>query len=132
MTPNEFYTYWTKPEYNLRPIVHFVVPLFGSYFFIGCQEASTENLPVSELDTISFENLSQKAYGYLYARQDSCERQYKIVGYKNWYYDQYTGKLTFSDSGITKLSIDTKKWDLFLLDPTHGFGHGRTRTLKKR
>jgi hypothetical protein len=29
-----------------------------------------------------------------------------LLEYKNWYYDQPTGKLTFSDDGIIKLIID--------------------------
>jgi hypothetical protein len=60
----------------------------------------------SELDSLSFKALSKKAYDYLYAQQDTCEAVYKIGGYQRWYYDQPTGKLTFSDSGVAKLIID--------------------------
>ncbi|WP_301929534.1 DUF6882 domain-containing protein [Ferruginibacter sp.] len=60
----------------------------------------------SELDTISFENLSKKAYEYLNKQQDICTNVYKIGGYQDWYYDQFTGELTFSDKGIKKFIID--------------------------
>lgn len=65
---------------------------------------SNQNL--SELDTIAFEDLSKKAYEYLYHQQDVCNEVYKVGSYQNWYYDQTTGELTFSDSGINKLIID--------------------------
>jgi len=60
----------------------------------------------NELDTISFEYLSRKAYEYLNKQQDICNSVYKIGTYQNWYYDQLTGKLTFSDNGTKKLIID--------------------------
>ena len=60
----------------------------------------------SELDTISFENLSKNAYEYLNKQQDICTNVYKIGGYQDWYYDQLTGQLTFSDNGIKKFIID--------------------------
>ena len=61
---------------------------------------------ISELDTISFDSLSKKAYQYLFRQQDSCEAIYKIGGYEHWDYNQQTGKLIFSDSGVKKLIID--------------------------
>lgn len=60
----------------------------------------------SELDTISFSSLSQKSYDYLNEQQIISDSLYDISGYQNWFYDQNTGELTFSDSGIKKLIID--------------------------
>ena len=61
---------------------------------------------MAELDTISFRNLSKKAYEYLNSQQDICKRVYKIETYQNWHYDQLTGELIFSDNGVKKLIID--------------------------
>ena len=61
---------------------------------------------MTELDTISFEELSKRAYEYLNKQQDICNTVYKIGTYQNWYYDQLTGELTFSDNGVKKLIID--------------------------
>ena len=57
-------------------------------------------------DTISFADLSKSAYEYLNAQQDSINDAYKIDTYQSWYYDQFTGELTFSDMGIRKVIID--------------------------
>ncbi|MEQ1797386.1 MAG: DUF6882 domain-containing protein [Lacibacter sp.] len=65
---------------------------------------SSSNL--TELDTISFAELSKKSYDYLKAQQESSNNLYKIGKYQNWFYDQYTGELTFSDSGVKKVIID--------------------------
>ena len=74
---------------------------------ISCGNQSPKRTtPLSELDTISFNSLSRKAYTYLDSQQDACRSIYRINQYQNWYYDQYTGKLTFSDSSVTKLIID--------------------------
>src|SRR5690606_36177256 len=43
---------------------------------------------------------------YLNAQQDSCNVKYDIGSYQNWFYDQTTGELTFSDNGVKKLIID--------------------------
>ena len=74
----------------------------------GCGNNSTkaQNTPITELDTISFENLSKKSYDYLTKQQEICQTEYKMGSYQNWYYDQTTGKLTFSDNNVVKLSID--------------------------
>ena len=76
----------------------------------GCGDktstAQTTNTTLSELDTISFENLSKKSYEYLTKQQEICQTEYKMGSYQDWYYDQTTGKLTFSDNGVVKLSID--------------------------
>ncbi|MDR6786493.1 DUF6882 domain-containing protein [Pedobacter africanus] len=60
----------------------------------------------SELESISFDSLSVKSYEYLYAQQDSCEKKYGIGAYQNWFYDQTTGELSFSNDGVKKLIID--------------------------
>ena len=77
-------------------------PLFGC----GDKFSKHSKKELSELDTISFESLSKKSYDYLYLQQDICKDVYKINSYQNWYYDQTTGKLTFSDNGVVKLIID--------------------------
>lgn len=61
---------------------------------------------LTELDTISFEQLSKKAYEYLNKQQEICNTVYKIGTYQNWYYDQLTGELTFSDNGVKKLIVE--------------------------
>jgi hypothetical protein len=61
---------------------------------------------VTELDTISFENLSKMSYEYLNEQQDICDKVYRIHSYENWFYDQMTGELTFIDQGIKKIIID--------------------------
>ena len=80
----------------------------GFFSFFGCGDKSqkSKNPKVTELDTISFENLSKKAYEYLNKQQDICNSVYKIGTYQNWYYDQLTGELTFSDNGVKKLIIE--------------------------
>lgn len=83
----------------------FLIVLFSLYA-CGNKSGNNSNQKLSELDTISFEALSKKAYEYLNQQQDTCNTVYKIGHYQNWYYDQYTGELTFSDSGIKKLIID--------------------------
>lgn len=86
----------------------FIILTIGLFSFFGCNNNSTKLLEndLSELDTISFEDLSKKSYEYLKAQQDSCEKIYKIGSYQNWFYDQATGELTFSDSGVKKIIID--------------------------
>ena len=48
--------------------------------------------------TPEFEALSKKAYKYLNEQQKIVEKTYGIHGYENWFYDQETGILTFSNS----------------------------------
>lgn len=61
---------------------------------------------LSDLNSISFENLSKKATEYLKEQLDSCNAVYKNNNCLNWHYDQYKGELTFSGHGIKKLIID--------------------------
>jgi hypothetical protein len=58
---------------------------------------------------ISFEKLSKVAYEYLFELQENCKSTYKLSEYTNWFYEQATGKLTFSDDGVEKLIIDYEK-----------------------
>jgi len=80
----------------------------GLFSLFGCGDKSSRHSKkeLSELASISFERLLKKSYDYLYKQQDICKDIYKISSYQNWYYDQTTGKLTFSDDGIVKLIID--------------------------
>lgn len=48
--------------------------------------------------TSEFETLSEKAYEYLIEQQKIVEETYGIHNYENWFYDQETGILTFSNS----------------------------------
>lgn len=84
------------------------ISIFTGFLSLSsCENQSTKRATnLSELDTISFKNLSTKAYAYLDSQQNACRSIYKIDQYQNWYYDQYNGKLTFSDSSETKLVID--------------------------
>jgi hypothetical protein len=68
-------------------------------------EIKNEQKTLVELDTISFDILSSKAYDYLIEQQEICKTKYKISNYQNWFYDQETGELTFSDNGVKKLII---------------------------
>jgi hypothetical protein len=77
-----------------------------SLFGCGGNFKKDKNIQVTELDTISFESLSKKAYEYLNKQQDICNTVYRIHSYENWFYDQLTGELTFSDKGVKKLIID--------------------------
>jgi len=60
----------------------------------------------TELDTISYQDLLDKSFDYLTEQQDICKDEFKISTYKNWFYDQETGELTFSDDGVKKLIIN--------------------------
>lgn len=92
---------------NLKPLLIFIFTM-GLLSVFGCGDNSknSNHKQLTELDTISFEELSKKAYEYLNKQQDICNTVYKIDTYQNWYYDQLTGELTFSDSGVNKLIID--------------------------
>jgi hypothetical protein len=72
----------------------------GLLSFFGCGDNSKKgkNIPVTELDTISFEDLSKKAYEYLNKQQDICNTVYRIHSYENWFYDQ----LTVNSHSVTK------------------------------
>jgi hypothetical protein len=59
-----------------------------------------------DLNTISFDDLSKRAYEYLNEQQDVCNSYYRMGTYQNWFYDQLTGELTFSNDGIKKLITD--------------------------
>ncbi len=59
----------------------------------------------TELDTISYQDLLNKSFEYLTEQQEICKDKYKLSTYQNWFYDQETGELTFSDNGIKKLII---------------------------
>jgi hypothetical protein len=48
--------------------------------------------------TSEFESLSKKAYEYLNEQQKIVEETFGIHSYENWFYDQETGILTFSNS----------------------------------
>lgn len=89
-----------------KSFVAFAIILIFSLF--GCEDKSNNavNKRTSELDTISFDELSDKAYEYLRRQQDTCNTVYKIGNYQNWFYDQTTGELTFSDNGIKKVIVD--------------------------
>ncbi|MBA4302137.1 MAG: hypothetical protein C0433_18845 [Cyclobacterium sp.] len=47
--------------------------------------------------TLEFESLSKKAYKYLKEQQEIVVKEYGIHQYENWFYDQETGILTFSN-----------------------------------
>jgi hypothetical protein len=79
--------------------------LMGLLSLFGCTGKS-DRTNKSELDYISFKELSKKAYAYLNKQQDSCDQLYKISTYEHWFYEQATGELTFSDSGVNKVIID--------------------------
>jgi hypothetical protein len=81
-----------------------IITITGTLILSACNNGRTKAM-VSELDTISFEQLSQKAYAYIQEKQDLANREYKINQKEHWYYDQATGLLTFSDSGVNKIEI---------------------------
>jgi hypothetical protein len=72
----------------------------------ACRQRANNRIKLTGLDTISFANLSKRAYDYLYAKQDECESTYHIGKFEHWYYDQTTGKLTLSNKDTIKLVID--------------------------
>ena len=82
-----------------------VIAIGALLFLASCGSNRNSNDWSSELDTISFENLSDKAYAYIQKQQDSNNTVFKIDQREKWFYDQETGILTFSDSGIKKIEI---------------------------
>ena len=79
---------------NLKPLFILILTV-GLFSLFGCGDKSQKrkNSKVTELDTISFEDLSKKAYEYLNKQQEICNTVYKMATYQNWYYDQLTGEL---------------------------------------
>ena len=77
-------------------------------------EKDTTSL-LSDLNFISFENLSKKATEYLNEQQNTCNAILKNNNCLNWHYDQYKGELTFSAHGIKKLVIDFEEVGLLSL-----------------
>ena len=51
-------------------------------------------------------DLIKTGYDYLALQQELIEEQYQIGSFENWYYDQTTGLLTFSDGDTVKIEID--------------------------
>jgi hypothetical protein len=91
---------------NLKAIIILIINV--CFFLIpGCETRQrTSASPLNELDSISFANLSTKSYQYLNEQQAICDSIYKIGKYEHWFYDQFTGKLTFNDFGVNKIEID--------------------------
>lgn len=56
--------------------------------------------------TSEFESLSKKAYEYLNEQQKIVEETFGIHSYENWFYDQETGILTFSNSEIKNKIVE--------------------------
>jgi len=52
-----------------------------------------------------FLNFLETAHEYLITQQDFCQVNYGLNNYERWHYDQETGLLEFSDSGVVKLRI---------------------------
>lgn len=81
--------------------------LLTSIIMTNCTTTGKNGNPMTtELDTISYQNLLDKSFDYLTKQQEMCKSEFKISTYKNWFYDQETGELTFSDDGIKKLVIN--------------------------
>ena len=54
----------------------------------------------------SFEELSKAAYEYLNSQQKICEEEYLLSKHEEWFYDQETGLLTFSNFGKVYVEIN--------------------------
>jgi hypothetical protein len=72
----------------------------------SCRQQESVRIKSTGLDSVSFTELSKRAYDYLYTKQDECESTYQIGKFEHWYYDQTTGKITFSNKDTIKLVID--------------------------
>lgn len=107
LTLHRIFMHWVKLMMISKLTATFCL-LLGLFTFLRCGNnlSNTSRLKKTELDTISFKELSKKAYEYLHKQQDTCNSVYKIGDYQNWYYDQSTGELTLSDNGIKKLIVD--------------------------
>ena len=57
----------------------------------------------------AYATLALKACTYLKTQQVRCETQYHLGEYDNWYYDEATGHLTFTDPVLPKLVIEYEK-----------------------
>ena len=68
--------------------------------------------------TSEFELLSNKAYKYLIEQQKIIEDKYGIHNYENWFYDQETGIITFSNAEtnnkILSFALDNYSYNKFL------------------
>ena len=82
----------------------FIIASIGLFGCFDKQKKTNKEIP--ELDTITFRDLTIRAHNYLNTQQKICDSIYNISKYENWFYDQQTGELTFSDSGVKKLIID--------------------------
>ncbi|MET0464057.1 MAG: DUF6882 domain-containing protein [Chitinophagaceae bacterium] len=76
-----------------------------SFFRNNKKQAKNCLYDLPGLDTISFDELSQKAYTYLNNQQAIFQKTYNIDWSEDWFYDQLTGELTFSKNEIKKLII---------------------------
>ncbi len=52
-----------------------------------------------------FNELTATASAYLKEQQDSCFKKYDLLNYSEWNYDQTSGYLEFSDSGVVQIRI---------------------------
>lgn len=85
---------------------YLLLTLSTIFCLFSCNEKRSSGSGIQELDTISFSELSRKSYAYLNEQQKIADSIYKISSYQNWYFDQVSGELTFSDSGTKKIIID--------------------------
>ena len=58
--------------------------------------------------TLEFEILRKKAYDYLIEQQKIIENTYGIHKYEDWFYDQETGIITFSNSERNEVIVELK------------------------
>jgi hypothetical protein len=68
-------------------------------------DKDTDNNLVKPDENGTFKELSKKSYEYLNAQQDICQSLYGLGSYESWYYEQETGMIEFSDSGVVKIRI---------------------------
>ncbi|WP_400190856.1 DUF6882 domain-containing protein [Hymenobacter sp. B81] len=82
--------------------------LIGSGLLSGCTEnpRSARLTEASADEPISYDSLTHRACAYLQLQQARCDSAYHLSEYDNWYYDEATGQLTFSDPTLPKLVID--------------------------
>jgi len=69
---------------------------------------------------LTFEELSKISYEYLNAQQELCNEKYLLGVHQNWFYDQETGSLSFSNNdkdclrfrfeNIGSISYISKTW----------------------
>ena len=58
--------------------------------------------------SLEFDKLSKKAYEYLIEQQKIIEETYGIHNYENWFYEQETGILTFSNNETDEKIVEIK------------------------